>query len=508
MKRNVIDKTKLELPKGVRHKFEQYYGKDRKMGNLFGLSSLKEGEHESMTRRGAEQANERLAKEGCSGYSDKDLQGLRVGARFNDLCGFDPAGFAINYKSGENPFVNQSHKGDMQFLHCMSLGDSYDNQILKQLRWMEFVWSVFQNKDNIVEKELHSYIMESNDELLQKMMLAMFLEPDKLKAIEREIKGQEERFEKIKVAVRERANCFYYYRTIKIKDFFKAEEVMDHPQAVALGSLLHMIEDSFAKSHVQRMVNTLGTGTGKVDFTSKDSILAVVPHIMLFENYKVQDANWHRMGDLFQRSDDLYDDDFINNRDRYNKALQNTFNKTEGAYLAVNVISYVLYYAKKNPDQALDLTRDLLKGIFRVDQRAELLQEIQQVKASKDEKRLKEILDSLKGTDLGLLDFNKNVILTDGGRQYQTGENAKKYDALLNAQERDNVRYTLEEKVDHYKKQVEALNEVAKTASSEEKVKIKSMVAEVFLHLCHIKDSGYAVEDSLIKGTAELFNQL
>lgn len=463
-----------------------------------GVSSLAEGEHESLTRLAAEEANHRLDQDKLIPYSVEQLNNLHLGSRFNDLCGFNIASFAVLYKNRQNPFINQSHSGEMQFLHSMNNGEPFALQIEKQLRWVAFTLDVFQNKGEMLNKSLYMYLTESNDDMLNQMLFPIMLQPSVMDEINRVGKTRAERYELIKAAIKTDEKCFQYYKNVQIRNFLNLENRTANPQMIALGSLVHMVEDSFTKAHTQRCVS--------FESNTKD-----MQPVLLFSNYEKQDPDWHHRADLFLKSKDLHDEDFDTNRPAYDKALKAVIEKTEGACEAVHTVSNILYSLKKYPNQAQEKIIDIVKDKLKVYGSMMTIQAIHNAKAEGNVQEAKRIVESIKDTDLGRLDFKKSVLPTAGGRQFHsasfTVDKNDRYNKML-TEERDNTLYSVDKKLGQYKMQLDLLEEIASTSGTTpiELEKIRSSVVEIFLHLIHIKENKKTNVETLLSHAVKLIN--
>ena len=111
------------------------------------------GAHEKITeaaRQKAFQAHRHLSEldDGTPLESDKAGKSLRYGTRFNDVGSHSAVGMALQMEVlKKSPFINQTHKGDMQFLHSMdsSNGDTAAN-VAKMRRYARFASDVYQNR--------------------------------------------------------------------------------------------------------------------------------------------------------------------------------------------------------------------------------------------------------------------------------------------------------------------------------------------------------------------------
>ena len=171
------------------------------------------------------------------------------GTRWNDCWNYTNIGFGKKYlyveyfekKKEADSFVYSSHSGRMQFLHSMecSGGNKFFN-LKKILRWVEFCIDVFNNievKFGCVEKKiqdlkLSEYVDSCGDNLFRIMMRDVYLSK---------------------------------YGDYKIKDFFEGQKeatlftdqicFKKDAGSIAVGSIIHVIQDSFAQSHTKRCLD-------------------------------------------------------------------------------------------------------------------------------------------------------------------------------------------------------------------------------------------------------------
>ena len=258
------------------------------------------------------------------GYSSefkgsKAKKSLEYGSRLNDISHLSEisAGAKIRQKGNSNDaFINQSHYGDMQFLHGMdsSDGDTAAN-VKKMQRYAKFASDVFQNRKipgqddaRFQDMNMLDYVLSQNDpdDPFQEMMLSTMIDPSKLKEIDsknaatwggldpaerrrartQEIRNQitftpkkredarkkaEKEYEdrqggsshygadreefvasRVKAAEIETLSKRSSYATGTVGNFFTGGDKELDAGMVALGSASHMLEDSFAGSHTIR----------------------------------------------------------------------------------------------------------------------------------------------------------------------------------------------------------------------------------------------------------------
>lgn len=156
----------------------------------------------------------------------------------------DPAAYM-----GSGNYIARSHFGDLQFLHAMASqeGDSPEKTKQRIMMWAQFAWGVADGTYPI-----NTYLKDVK------------------------IEGWEQSFNNAQT----------------VQDLFTAGRpwLRAHVSEVALGSLLHMVQDSFAGGHVQRRDEIVG-----------DKCLAgtepVLGRIEEFHSYAKQDHEKHKEDD-------------------------------------------------------------------------------------------------------------------------------------------------------------------------------------------------------------------
>ena len=250
-----------------------------------------------------------------------DIPSVIKGARWNDCYSFTNIGFGALYIVNEYTFImadhflKSSHVGKMQFLHSMdcSFGNKKLN-VKKIKRWAEFCLDVFNNinvgKKKIQDISLRDYVFSLKDNDIFKVMMSDIL-----------YNGS--------------------YGNMSIHSFFLGNEY--DAGSVAIGSVSHMIQDSFALSHTKRCVDPflmrvaekeedtktsedeiffkekkskvhnnkeekyriyeeeyLGTKHEYSDYNAFcDYLQQKAMPIILFANYEYQDGNKHKHADVF-----------------------------------------------------------------------------------------------------------------------------------------------------------------------------------------------------------------
>lgn len=184
---------------------------------------------------------------------------LIIGSSFNDRRFMTNARFSAEYISESDTFLNSSHRGQMQFLHSMDCSDGDRKKNRKKiLRWVDFCLDVFNNVEikidnktnKIQEIQLNDYVNSLKQDDILKKMLGELIKPSR--------------------------NTYY---NDKIKDFFGDDFPFNKdPGSVALGSIAHMLQDSFALSHTKRCLDPFiicpfdvaGTQNAVYDYTNSD----------------------------------------------------------------------------------------------------------------------------------------------------------------------------------------------------------------------------------------------
>lgn len=279
-------------------------------------------------------AHETFTKDACSDLAKfnryalprKKINDLVKGSKFNDLRFYSNIKFAFIYLFMQDPFISQSHKGDMQFLHSMSTSErDYALDRKKVLRWTQFCLDVFNNHEKIRSLTLGKYVFEVTEQkdILRSMLASMLIAPSALsdlKAKAREKTGtveqrQAEQARRIQRALFEENAPASEYCSMPIQDFFGGKESCGY---IALGTVCHMIQDSFAASHARRAYNLLredplmDMSIEKIrnnrGFDSSSShnlnqyaqkIKKNITPVLLFADYRQQSSNRHACADVF-----------------------------------------------------------------------------------------------------------------------------------------------------------------------------------------------------------------
>ena len=166
--------------------------------------------------------------------------------------------------SGRNSnLLARSHFGDLQFLHAMAIadGESADVTRRKVLAWLEFTWRTAMGDPRF-----------GSQHLLYRLPIDGF------------------------------AEHFRFNQGWRIQDLFAlgspSARTVENIQKIALGSLLHVVEDSFAAGHVERMAPIIGTTCpGRVALPAPGQIVE-------FHSYTHQNSLEHGRADKQSALDD------------------------------------------------------------------------------------------------------------------------------------------------------------------------------------------------------------
>ena len=527
-----------------------------------GKTKLRKGEHEELTRTAGNLAD---ARSGHTDYAD-EAKSLKKGSRFNDVYHSNSGiSFGLKYTLHNDAFVNQSHHGDMQFLHSMSNGDSATENKAKALRWAEFCIDTSQNKDDFQNKNMLEYVLGA-DNTFQDMMLSTMLgtktfgkneedliedelnsqglgkeniagnpmlkaerqqarrqlminrltnldakeqaKYDKILAKKKNSPGSEKHDAKIEAKAakyREKALASHRskYANSSIGNFFTNGKSNLDAGMVATGSLSHMLEDSVASSHGQRLFNTrTNAGFGNVDIANANDVLATLTPVMLHANYDEQDESRHGKADFMNVNGMSKKSRFFGHGRKYQQGLQDSINRTEGARQGQLMAAHIMHGLSTG--ESKESMQSFLSKALAVDENALKLQEISKLKTQNPAVNAETIANITAGTDLEGLDFaNLNISTTQSGRQYQKGgldsdeadgaaENLKnaasQYETLLDTQERGNTAYSTHDKINHYRQQLQQLINARNAAQNlATRQKIVQHMTEMLLNLSGMK---------------------
>lgn len=173
---------------------------------------------------------------------------------FQDAAKRAAAGELLNGKNAS--LLARSHFGDLQFLHAMGSkdGETAAQTRDKILMWAEFTWKI----------GVGEY---TNDRVIAELPVSGL------------------------------AEYFQYSKNWRVQDLFAlGNPWIRKPQSmseVAIGSLLHIIQDSFAEGHVERRAPT-----GTTTCSNMPSGVLAPGRIVEFHSYANQDADLHGNSDL------------------------------------------------------------------------------------------------------------------------------------------------------------------------------------------------------------------
>ena len=208
-------------------------------------------------------------------------------------------------------FFQNSHFGDLQFLHSMDCSDK--NRLLntkKCIRFAKFCVSVFLDEDEerkkLRKEKFGDYIValpEGNE--LKNMFYPLLVPITTLNAAKYDVKKGNTTDTLLSVLEKKYENGERsYFSQITIEEFFSMKLIQDKTSEkkkdeldwgyVALGMACHMIEDSFTASHVIRAWNINGRKEIK-----EDADLKGLPPILYCADYKEQSSDRHVYSDLF-----------------------------------------------------------------------------------------------------------------------------------------------------------------------------------------------------------------
>ena len=162
----------------------------------------KRGEHETLTDEGRKKALGFLNRSRTAGQrtpnplaSEKSRKSLIYGARFNDVGTHSAVGMGGSLTvTKHDPFINQTHEGDMQFLHAMDTsGGDLQANVDKMKRYAQFASDVYQNRrkdgKNFQDQNMLDYVLSQGGagDPFQEMMMSTMLTPAALKVVEQKM---------------------------------------------------------------------------------------------------------------------------------------------------------------------------------------------------------------------------------------------------------------------------------------------------------------------------------
>lgn len=357
---------------GVGGFLSQLRNKMGKLGKKHGYANGAEGAHEMLTRKAAKKAGNALGQDLLQGNEES----FRRGARFNDVYHSNNLGFGLKYAMHTDEFINQTHHGDMQFLHSMDTsGGDLDKNVEKMRRWGEFAADTYSNKEvedpdnpdvkkKFQDLNLLSYLLKQDNDPIQEMLFSTMVSKKALKKIEKKAKQnverqgnaagyKDERMSLIREHLsdmqtkrnsankkdkKEAKKGLSKYADMSIGNFFTGGDTNLSAGHVALGSAAHMLEDSFAGSHAIRGYNTKYNnilGGIQIGADQDQAVANQTTGIMINADYDAQDSGKHGTADVLRLSEsepaDGYDEDDMN------------IKATQGAGLARDVAAQYMY---------------------------------------------------------------------------------------------------------------------------------------------------------------------
>ena len=256
-------------------------------GAFQGVAVVGHAVHEDITRRALQCTDDGLDVPGC----EYDIRYQVAGVRWNDdpafkflpgrgdyvgctagqtvrmvtqpLCwvrvfhhGESAAARGVRLTGANGNLLVRSHFGDLQFLHAMAVADGEAPEQTRRnvLAWAEFTWRTAIGEPGFGLEGVVSRLP---------------------------IEGFAQRFR--------------FNQGWRIQDLFALGDPTarrdDRLQRIALGSLLHVVQDSFAAGHVQRVAPMPGaTCAGRADWPAPGSVVE-------FHSYPHQDARKHGRAD-------------------------------------------------------------------------------------------------------------------------------------------------------------------------------------------------------------------
>lgn len=538
----------------------QGWGAGGLLSFLTGKTKLRKGEHEELTRTAGNLAD---TSTNSSTYKDH-AKSLKRGARFNDVYHSKSGiSFGLKYVRHNDAFVNQSHHGDMQFLHSMSSGDSSAENKAKAKRWVEFCIDTRQNitegDQSFQSKNMLDYVLQSDD-TFQDMMLSTMLDASKktkeTDLIERQLEamrlgandvqndparqqarkdtrrqlmitrltsldaGEQAEYDKIlrkkgqakADAYKQKALASHQSKYAKksIGEFFTGGHKKLDAGIVATGSLSHMLEDSVADSHGQRVFNTrTRNGFGDVDVADSAAVLGTLSPIMLHANYDEQDESKHGLADFMNVSGMSRKTRLFGHGASYQRHLQESINQSEGARQGQLMAAHMMTKLSETDGADVAAKQGSKAGMLNFLDRALAVDEnaliLQQAATEKQAGGISpQLLQRISQSDLAGLDFqHRDISTTLSGRQYQKGELATaegtqaspnlkaasdQYETLLASYERGNTAYSPEDKLGHYNAQIDELAKAMFSTRHPATIqRIRQHLTEILLNLSAIK---------------------
>jgi hypothetical protein len=262
--------------------------------------------HETITAESVKEWNESVGDKRLQ-ISTAELKQLEKGARWNDLLGHwgvVTMGMALGKKSS---LAHQSHEGELQFLHGMAANEAEEawKTQHKIMLWSEFCYKVATGA------------IKGNEKI-----------GDVTLAADRDFGG-----------IITIAQLFNKWRKNTVSWLFTGDKDSPLVPQRALGSMMHMLQDTFCASHTQRVADK------KLQDESRK--------IRGFNVYTKQSASL--LGSIFSK--------YKNRHGIADKLKGGNVQQTAGAKEAATVGAKVLGFAKQNADWA-GAVKPYLQKIF------------------------------------------------------------------------------------------------------------------------------------------------
>ena len=290
------------------------------------------------------------------GSDDKiERTSLVIGSSFNDRWFYPNIYFGGLYITNLDSFLNATHKGSMQFLHSTDCSYGNKKENLKKIcRWTEFCIDVFHNIQVSVTKKERKNIQEiSIEEYIESLPM-------------------NDVFRNMFSDLLTTANT---YRKMLIKVFFGYPDW--NPGSVAIGSVSHMIQDSFALSHAKRCLDPFlccpeddgmdmifdeiekkacnplakDLSCAEINSTFLDCLKKKAMPIIVFTDYTAQKSGKHSHADIFVRELNADDSQF-----------ENFYKKTLNATMARDCTKAFIYMLLK--DYSRDEICDFVESLY------------------------------------------------------------------------------------------------------------------------------------------------
>lgn len=188
-----------QLTEEARKKVMRYFQqkKEQKMAAYMGNPAGESQEREQMLQEAADMFYAARELE-----SDQAIRSLRYGSRFNDVGHHGAIGMAVQMEAIKgDAFINQTHHGDMQFLHSMDTsGGNTQKNAAKIRRYAQFASDVYQNRavgngQHFQDQNMLDYVLSQNGpgDPFQEMMLSMMVDPKVLKNFDEQLRENVDR---------------------------------------------------------------------------------------------------------------------------------------------------------------------------------------------------------------------------------------------------------------------------------------------------------------------------